>query len=355
MAIPHPVVVVTGSSGLIGSAVIRALAGRYTLIGLDRAGPPYPPPEAVCITADLTSEGSIQGAFTHLRLEYGKRIASVVHLAAYYDFSGAPSDKYDEVTVGGTRNLLRELAGCDVDQFLFSSTMLVHAPCRPGAKITEDSPLEPRWPYPQSKVRTEKLIHERRGRIPSVVLRVAGVYDDIGHSIPITQQIARIYERSITGRVFPGDPSHGQSFVHLEDTVRAIVQAVDRRQGLPPELPVLIGEPEVMSYADMQRELGRLIHGEEWETRHVPPALAKIGAWVLNKTGGSFIKPWMIDLADQHFDLEITRARTMLGWEPRHRLRSTLPAIVDALKHDPLRWYRENGLHPPGWLRRRAG
>jgi nucleoside-diphosphate-sugar epimerase len=69
-----------------------------------------------------------------------------VHLAAYYDFSGAPSHKYDEVTVGGTRNLLQQLAGCDVDQFLFSSTMLVHAPGRPGEKITEDSPLAPRWP-----------------------------------------------------------------------------------------------------------------------------------------------------------------------------------------------------------------
>jgi nucleoside-diphosphate-sugar epimerase len=340
---------------LIGSALIRALAGRYTLVGFDRAGPPYPPPEAVCISVDLTSEESIQGAFTRLRFEFGNRIASVVHLAAYYDFSGAPSAKYDEVTVGGTRNLLRELARCEVDQFLFSSTMLVHAPCRPGEKITEDSPLDPRWPYPQSKVRTEQLIHEMRGKIPSLVLRVAGVYDDVGHSIPITQQIARIYERSITGSVFPGDPSHGQSFVHLEDTVRAIVQAVDRRYELPPEIPILVGEPEVMSYADLQRELGRLIHGKEWETRHIPPPLAKLGAWVMNKTGGTFIKPWMIDIADQHFDLDITRARTVLGWEPRHRLRSTLPAMVHALKQDPLRWYRENGLQPPRWLRRRAG
>jgi nucleoside-diphosphate-sugar epimerase len=350
-----PIVIVTGSSGLIGSAVIRALASRYALIGFDRAGPPYPPSEADCVTVDLTSEESVQNAFTRVRLEYGNRIASVVHLAAYYDFSGAPSEKYERVTVGGTRNLLRELAECDVEQLIFSSTMLVHAPCRPGEKITEDAPLRPSWPYPRSKVRTEELLHARRGKIPVLLLRIAGVYNDEGHSIPICQQIARIYERSITGHVFPGDVSHGQSFVHLDDTVRSIVQGVERRRELPAELPVLIGEPEVSSYAELQRDLGRLIHGKEWETRHVPGALAKVGAWFMSMAGGTFIKPWMIDIADQHYDLDITRARQVLGWEPLRRLRATLPLMVQALMRDPLRWYRENGLRAPRWLRRSTG
>jgi nucleoside-diphosphate-sugar epimerase len=60
----------------------------------------------------------------------------------------------------------------------------------------------------------------------------------------------------------------------------------------------------------------------------------------------------MIDLADQHYELDISRARSTLGWEPRHRLWETLPAMVDALKRDPERWYRENGLAVP---RRAAG
>ena len=38
-------------------------------------------------------------AFTHVRVYDGTRLASVIHLAAYYDFSGAPSEKYEEVTV----------------------------------------------------------------------------------------------------------------------------------------------------------------------------------------------------------------------------------------------------------------
>ena len=64
----------------------------------------------------------------------------------------------------------------------------------------------------------------------------------------------------------------------------------------------------------------------------------------------SFIKPWMIDRANDHYALDITRARTLLGWEPKRSLRETLPKMVAALKADPLGWYRENDLEFPARL-----
>jgi nucleoside-diphosphate-sugar epimerase len=100
--------------------------------------------------------------------------------------------------------------------------------------------------------------------------------------------------------------------------------------------------------------LARLIHGErEWETTRIPKAVAKAGAWVQDQIPGveePFIKPWMIDLADDHYALDITRARNLLGWSPRHRLRKTLPRMVSALKADPEGFYRKNKLEgePPG-------
>ena len=57
-----------------------------------------------------------------------------------------------------------------------------------------------------------------------------------------------------------------------------------------------------------------------------------------------FIKPWMIDLSDDHYALDISRARTLLGWEPRHSLRNTLPTMLNDLKSDPAGWYQENDL-----------
>jgi len=214
-------ILVTGSSGLIGSATIRRLADGHSLVGFDREGSPHPPRAAECVCVDLTSDESVRDGMERVRYAYGHRIASVVHLAAYYDFSGEPSPLYEQITVRGTERLLRALEGFDVAQFVFSSSMLVHAPCEPGERITEDSPLLPKWDYPKSKVQTEQLLREQHGDVPLVVLRIAGVYDDKCHSIPIAHQIQRIFERRIISHVFPGDTSHGQAFVHLDDLVEA--------------------------------------------------------------------------------------------------------------------------------------
>ena len=66
---------------------------------------------------DVTSDESVQAGLRRVRHGYGERIASVIHLAAYYDFSGEPSSKYEEVTIGGAERLLRGLQDFDVEQF----------------------------------------------------------------------------------------------------------------------------------------------------------------------------------------------------------------------------------------------
>jgi nucleoside-diphosphate-sugar epimerase len=65
-----------------------------------------------------------------------------------------------------------------VEQFVYASTMLVHAPTEPGVPITEDWPLKPKWAYPQSKLETEEVVKNEHGTIPYVLPRIAGVYTD---------------------------------------------------------------------------------------------------------------------------------------------------------------------------------
>jgi len=351
-------ILVTGSNGRIGDAVMRRFAGRFdTIVGFDRKSPGPPPPGCVAVPVEITSDESVREGLIAIGEHHGKHIASVIHLAAYYDFFGKPSPKYEEITVQGTGRLLRELRaqGFQVEQFVFSSTMLVHRPAEPGEFITEDWPLEPTWAYPESKVRTEQVIHEERGEIPAVLLRIAGVYDDGGHSIPLAHQIQRIYEHDLTSRVYSGSTAHGQSFLHMDDLIDAIERVVELRAELPPEEPILLGEPETLSYDELQHTIARLLGSSGKETIEVPGALAplaKVGAWVLDHVPGkeAFIKPWMIDRANDHYALDITRARTLLGWEPKRSLRETLPKMVVALKGDPIGWYRENELEPPSQL-----
>jgi nucleoside-diphosphate-sugar epimerase len=343
------VVIITGSTGLIGNPTVKRLASQYAAVGFDRLGSPHPRPEAECVCVDVTDDESVRAGLERVRYAYGPRITAVIHLAAYYDFSGEPSSQYEEVTVRGTERLLRALQAFEVGLFVFSSTMLVHAPSLPGQRINEDWPLEPKWDYPKSKVMTEQVIQTERGHIPVAILRIAGVYDDHCHSIPIAQQIQRIAEHKLTSHVFPGDITHGQAFVHLDDLVEALWLTVEQRTTLPPEMVLLVGESETLSYDELQRSFGRLIHDEEWETRQIPKSLAKAGAWIENHVPGEtpFIKPWMIDLADDHYALDISRARKVLAWEPKHSLRKTLPKMVQALKADPVKWYEENKLGKP--------
>ncbi len=347
-------ILVTGSSGRIGRAVMERFASLFDeVVGFDRRAPAPPPPGCIAISVDLTSDASTREGLDVIHAHHGSKIASVIHLAAYYDFLGKPSPKYDEVTVGGTRRLLHGLRDgrFTVEQIVFSSTMLVHRPVQPGQFITEDWPLEPTWVYPESKLRTERLIAAERGEIPAVLARIAGVYDDGCHSIPLAHQIQRIYEKRFTSRIYSGSTSHGQSYLHMEDLVDAIVLAVKRRAELPPELPMLLGEPETLSYDELQHTFARLIHGDDWETLGVPTPLkpiAKVGARVMEKLPGGdpFIRPWMIDRANDHYALDISRARQRLGWEPKRALRATLPKMVAALQADHAGFYRENELEP---------
>lgn len=337
-------IIVTGSSGLIGSALLHKLAKKYHVVGFDQDGYPFPPVEAECVCVDLTSDDRMAFAFKRIHYAYGNKIVSVVHLAAYYDFLGEPSDLYDKVTVKGTERMLKYLQDFEVEQFIFSSSMLVYKPSSPGVVITEESPLQPKWDYPKSKVMTEKVIHEKRGKIPIVMMRIAGVYSEEGNSIPITNQIQRIYEKQMTARLYPSNTAHGSTYVHLDDLIDAIAMTIEKRKELPPEVVLNIGDDETLSYKQLQDLISKEVDGTQKEIIKIPKWFAKTGAFMQNIFGTAFIKPWMIDLADDHFEMDSSKAKKLLGWQPKHCLRKTLPKMIKKLIADPKSFYKANKL-----------
>jgi nucleoside-diphosphate-sugar epimerase len=356
MAETKGVILVTGSCGRIGAGIVKKLGPDFRMVGFELLKAFYASANEELVPCDISSDESVAQALSHIKSFYGTSISSVIHLAAYYSFKEKKSPLYDKITVEGTRRLLRGLRNFNVEQFIFSSTMLVHAPCQPGQKITEDSPIKPRWAYPISKVKTEKVIHDERGEIPIVILRISGVYDDECHSIPISQQIQRIYENQTNAHLFSGNITHGSDYMHMNDLVDAIAQCVKLRRVLPRELTLLIGEGKTLSYDYLQNRISSLLFQKEMHTYSLPKPLAKVGAWVENHAPlgeHEFIQPWMIDLADDHYDLDISRAKQALKWSPKHALDKSLVTMINLLKNDPIAWYKKNGLHMSDAIKKR--
>ena len=355
----RPIVLITGATGNLGRSLGKALGRDYRIAGFDlkAQGTEFP-----VFEADFTSGPSVELALRKFRDAFGSRIASVIHLVAYFDFSGEGKPHYQSVNVEGTRRLLSALQDFEVEQFAYASTMLVHAPCRPGEHIDEQQPIEPRWAYPESKAAAEAVIRAEHKRIPYVILRLAGVYDEHAMVPTLARQMARIYDRDFQSYFYSGSTLVGQAMLHRDDMLDAFHRTVDRRAVLPPETEILIGEADAIGYDALQDELGYLIHGvDDWPTVRVPKPIATVGAWAHGKLEpvipdaidsgeAPFIKPFMVDMADDHYALDIRRARALLGWEPQHRLKDELPKLVAALKNDPAAWYKTSGITPPAWI-----
>lgn len=127
---------------------------------------------------------------------------------------------------------------------------------------------------------------------------------------------------------------------------------MDRRNSLGKYEVFLVAEPEAVSYETLQHTIGSAIHDREWPTIWVPKPLARAGAWVRDKISSDdddepFIKPWMIDMADAHYPVDISHAQRELGWFPVRRLEQVLPLIVQEMLRNPNQWFERNGLDAP--------
>jgi nucleoside-diphosphate-sugar epimerase len=340
------VLVVTGVSGRIGRAVVDRFGDRFRIIGLDLNNCQHTK-DIEYIHVDVASKESVKAAFQELKELVSDKIVSVLHLAAYYSFSQKESPLYEKITVQGTKHILEALQAFECEQFIFASTLLVFKPCQVGEKINEDSTISPRWAYPKSKVKTEAVIDTFAKQIPTVVMRVAGCYDDMCHSIPIAQDIKRIYLKEFDSYFYPGNVNAGNPFLHMDDLMDAFQIAINRRKKLNSKEVFIISEDKTLSYKELQNKISTLLFNKPHPLYSVPKFFAKAGLFIQNTIPffrDPFIKPWMIEIGDDHYAVDISKAKEVLGWTPKHFIGRSLPVIIDNLKKDPIEWFKTNQL-----------
>ena len=218
-------ILVTGGAGFIGSHVVALLKER----GVDTcvydslvSGKIERIPEGVLfIQGDIRDKNTLATAM--------RDITHVVHLAAQV---GVPASIEDpdythEVNVTGTRNVFKAAREAGVKRVVYASSAAVYGDY-PELPKTEESPLQPKSPYAESKIANE--IDASTSGLPTVGLRFFNVYgpgQEANH--PYASVIPRWVAAVEEGRPVElhGDGTQTRDFIHVQDVARAIVLALE--------------------------------------------------------------------------------------------------------------------------------
>jgi UDP-glucose 4-epimerase len=169
-------VLVTGSSGHLGEALVRTLKdGGHEAVAIDRIGGP--------VTTHLGSIVDRAFVARHLR-----GVETVFHAATLHKPHVATHSRQDfvDVNITGTLNLLEEATRAKVKAFVFTSTTSVFGDAlippagQPAAWIDEDVTPIPKNIYGTSKAAAEDLcqLFWRDQKLPCIVLRTSRFFPE---------------------------------------------------------------------------------------------------------------------------------------------------------------------------------
>lgn len=293
-------ILVTGSAGHLGEALMRTLrGGAHEAIGLDVLPSPFTDVVGSIVDRDLVRRNM-------------RRVDAVLHAATLHKPHVAthPRQAFIDVNLTGTLNLLEEAAAEGVNAFVFTSTTsafgraLSPPPGEPAAWLTEDVVPVPKNIYGVTKVAAENLceLSHRDTGMPCVVLRTSRFFpeeDDV-EAVRDAREDANNKVNELLYRR-----------VDVEDVVSAHLLALDKAR-LIGFARYIISATTPFSRADL-RELRT--HAPAVLRRHVP---AYEGEYAR--------RGWtMFEGIDRVYDN--ARARAELGWQPRHDFASAIERL----------------------------
>lgn len=308
-------VLITGGAGFLGAAVARRLAGRgERVVALDnfQAGAPRNLEGLGPAVRLVTGDASDLPTLLHLVRE--ERVRRVVHAAAMVSVVtalAAPS-RLTRVNVEATLAVLEAMRLADVERTVHISSEETYGAFR-YEPADEEHPLAPLNPYGISKVTSEQLGRFYRAVYGTdfVSVRTSWVY---GPLFP-RQRIPRtLIEAALAGRPLhlPRGGDARIDHTYVDDVVDGILLALDHPAHPYDVYNVASGEGTTT--AELVAAVKALVPGAELS---VGPG----AHWYSDELE-----------APPKGALDITRARKVLGYAPRHDLGRGLAAYVD--------WYR---------------
>lgn len=320
-------VAITGATGNLGTALIRALRRHdpaTELVGICRR----PPEESLGGMDWRRIDLSTPGADPALTAAFAG-VDAVVHLA--WAIQPARATEWQQrVNVGGTAAVLRAAAATGVAHVVQASSLAVYAAGAGG-------PVDESWPatgiasssYSRQKVRAETLVRDFESAHPDVT--VTRIRPTLVLQRNAAAEIAELFlgplvpiraVRLIRGRlpVLPLPGGLQAQFVHADDVADAILRILDRRAAGAFNLA-----PDVMGPQELAAVFG---------ARPVPisPKVFRALVAAAYRLRAIPTSPGWFDLFVDGPVLDASRARTELDWVPRHSSRGAADDLLDGFE-----------------------
>jgi nucleoside-diphosphate-sugar epimerase len=308
-------VLVTGGAGWLGAAVVRRLAARGDQVAvldnfqtgaptnLEGLGPSVP-----LIPGDITDLSGL------LLIIKEHRIQRIVHAAAIVSVisSLAAPSHVTRVNIEGTLNVLEAMRLFDVERTVHISSEETYGDFR-YEPIDEEHPLTPTAPYGITKVASEHLgrFYRAQHKTDFINVRTSWVY---GPGFPRLRIPRTLIEAALEKRPLHL-PRGGEARIdhtYLDDCVDGILLALDH-----PSHPY---------------DVYNISSGQSWSTTEMVAMARELipGADLTVGPGPHWFTDQMV--APKKGALDITRARSVLGYQPKYDLRRGLAAYIE--------WYR---------------
>jgi nucleoside-diphosphate-sugar epimerase len=184
-------VLLTGSSGRIGTAIARFLQGKVETVGMDKRPGPF-----TDFLIDIRDRKSVFACV--------KQVDAVIHCAALLTphVGFLSEDEFWQVNVQGTKNLLEACLQHNVKRFVFTSTTSVYGDAmldpEKAVWVTEELPPKARDIYDVTKLSAEKLCLEASDRgLTSISLRMSRCFPEREDLMAIYRLYRGVHEEDV--------------------------------------------------------------------------------------------------------------------------------------------------------------